>query len=289
MHGLSSNITTALSKSPRLFVIAGESTANYKGQPPEVRKVSEELGVQYVLRGEVLAAENRLRISAQLYDALTGRCKWAEKYDIDSTKLFDTLDQITLSVAKATLVEITHGEQLRKGKGTKNLDAFVLTQHGWDVGNQLTKEAIFEARQLYEKALEFDPNYSDALSRLAVNYSVGARYKWDEEPAQSSRRAAELAERAIELAERAIELDESSSIAFSVLAELSRQERDFDRALYYHRKAIEANPNDQYSHYSMGATTYFSGNFEDAVPLLEKAVRLSPFCPSVYLYSLGRA
>ena len=281
-YGLSSNITTTLAKSARLFVIAIESAAKYRGKSPEVRQASEDLGVQYVLRGEVLAAEKRLRISTQLYDALTGKCKWAEKYDIAFGEFFDTLDRITLAVAKAISIEITHGEQLKKSKGTKNLDAFLLTQQAWDLYLQLTKEKNFEARRLYEEALKLDPDYSDALSGLAWTYGAAARYKWDADPAESRRKADELTE-------KAIELDDTNSWALMGLAYIRRRDGDFDESLSYYRKAIEADPNDDHAHYNMGATLYFLGQVQGSGTHIGEGGAAVSLLPVLALAQLGES
>ena len=101
--GITENIITALSKVPRLFVIARNSTSTYKGKPVKVKQVSEELGVQYVLEGSVQRSADRIRITAQLIDALKGHHLWAERYDRDLTEIFALQDEITLKILKASL------------------------------------------------------------------------------------------------------------------------------------------------------------------------------------------
>ena len=117
--GITEDIITALSKVPMLFVIARNSTFTYKGKPVKVKQISEELGVQYVLEGSVQTSANRVRITAQLIDALTGHHIWAERYDRDLKDIFALQDEVTSNILKAMQVKITEGEQaLHRDKGT---------------------------------------------------------------------------------------------------------------------------------------------------------------------------
>ena len=110
--GITEDIITALSKVPRLFVIARNSTFTYKGKPVKVKQVSEELGVRYVLEGSVQRSGDRIRITAQLIDALTGHHLWAERYDRDLKDLFALQDEITIKILTAIQVKLTEGEQV---------------------------------------------------------------------------------------------------------------------------------------------------------------------------------
>jgi len=122
--GITEEIITALSKVPKLFVIARNSTFTYKGKPVKVQQVSEELGVQYVLEGSVRKDGNNIRIAAQLIDALTGNHVWAERYDRNLTDIFAVQDEITKKIITAMQVKLTEGEQARAhAMGTKNLEA----------------------------------------------------------------------------------------------------------------------------------------------------------------------
>jgi adenylate cyclase len=122
--GLSDQIITALSKVPQLFVIARNSTFTYKGKPVKVQEVAEDLGVRYVLEGSFQSTTGRIRITAQLIDAITGRHVWAERYDRELKDIFKVQDEITMEIVKALQVELTVGEKARiMGKGTDNLEA----------------------------------------------------------------------------------------------------------------------------------------------------------------------
>ena len=124
--GLTEEIITTLSKIPKLFVIARNSTFTYKGKPVKVQQVAEELGIQYVLEGSIRKAGQQLRITAQLNDALTGRHLWAERYDRNPKDLFNVQDEITTHIITELQVKLTEGEQARIfSKGAKNLDAYM--------------------------------------------------------------------------------------------------------------------------------------------------------------------
>jgi len=124
--GITEDIITALSKIPKLFVIARNSTFTYKGKPVKVQQVSEELGVQYVVEGSVRKAGDRVRITAQLIDALSGHHIWAEKYDRDVKDIFAVQDEITKKIITSFQVKLTEGEQASVyAKGTDNLEAYL--------------------------------------------------------------------------------------------------------------------------------------------------------------------
>jgi TolB-like protein len=124
--GISEDIITALSKIPKMFVIARNSSFTYKGKPVKVQQVAEELGVRYVLEGSVRKTGEKVRINAQLIDAQTGRHLWAEKYDRELKDILALQDEITKSIITELQVKLTEGEQARiPAKGTNNLDAFL--------------------------------------------------------------------------------------------------------------------------------------------------------------------
>jgi TolB-like protein/cytochrome c-type biogenesis protein CcmH/NrfG len=124
--GITEEIITALSKTPKLFVIARTSSFKYKGREIDLRTVGRELGVRYVLEGSVRKAEDRVRITAQLIDAQSGNHLWAERYDRDLKDIFTIQDEVTLKVITALQVKLSEGEEIQiYAKGTKNLEAYL--------------------------------------------------------------------------------------------------------------------------------------------------------------------
>ena len=159
--GITEDIITALSKTPKMLVIARNSTFTYKGKPVKVQKVANELGVRYVLEGSVQKAGERVRITAQLVDAKSGHHLWAEKYDRDLKDIFALQDEITKEIIIALQVSLTEGEQARLwGKGTGNIEAYLKFLKAREYYLSQTKEGNALARRFAEEAIALDPEYA---------------------------------------------------------------------------------------------------------------------------------
>jgi TolB-like protein/class 3 adenylate cyclase len=169
--GITEQIISSLSKIPKLFVVARNSTFTYKGRPVKINKVAEEFGVRYVMEGSVQKSGNRIRIIAQLIDALTGHHIWAERYERDFKDLFALQDEITTEILKAVQVEITEGHQTFYWAkwGTDNLKSFEKNLQGVAAMGQLTKQNNIYARQLFEEAIALDPEFIWPYVNLGVS------------------------------------------------------------------------------------------------------------------------
>jgi len=166
--GLTEEIITALSKLPKLFVIARHSSFSFKGKSVKVQQVGRELGVRYVLEGSVQKSVDRIRITAQLIDASTGHHLWSEKYDRDLKEVFALQEEITKQILMALQVKLTEGEQARLWeKGTRSLDAYMKQTIGREYLLRFTIEDNFRSRQLREEAIALDPEYPRAIIGLA--------------------------------------------------------------------------------------------------------------------------
>jgi len=175
--GISENIITALAYIPEMFVIARNSSFTYKGKPVKVQQVSEELGVRYVLEGSVLKSEDKVRITAQLIDALTGGHIWSERYDRDLKDLFRLLDEIAMAVTVALQVKLTIGEQARLETGsTLNFEAWGYLAKAKSIFYKFGKEDMVRARELCEKAIRIDPKYANAVQVLAWTHKIDAHF-----------------------------------------------------------------------------------------------------------------
>jgi len=177
--GITEEIITALSKVRDLFVIARNSTFTYKGKSIKVQQVSRELGVRYVLEGSVRRAGDRLRITAQLVDALTGRHIWAERYDRNLKDIFALQDEITIKILTALQVTLTNGQEARLyTKGTDNLDAYLKRVQSKEYFYHLSKDNNIRARKMAEDAIGLDPGYAAAYAILGWTYAIDARIGW---------------------------------------------------------------------------------------------------------------
>jgi len=279
--GITEEIITSLSKVPKLFVIARNSTFTYKGKPVKVQQVSEELGVRYVLEGSVRKDGSNIRIAAQLIDALTGNHVWAERYDRNLKDIFTVQDEITKKIITAMQVKLTEGEQAQAhAMGTKNLEAYLKYLQARELSNRLNPESNALAKQLAEETIALDPMYAGAFTVLAHTHLADSWLGTSKSPKDSL-------EKSIELLQKAIILDDSYAGAHALLGYTFSNTGQHDKAVAEGEKAVALNPNSADSHMKLGKILTFAGRYEESIPELQKAIRLNPIPPNIYLYSLG--
>ena len=279
--GITEEIITALSKVPKLFVIARNSTFTFKGKPVKVQQVSEELGVRYVLEGSVRKAGDKIRITAQLIDALTGNHLWAERYDRNLSAIFTVQDEITKKIITAMQVKLTQGEQVQAdARGTNNLEAYLKYLQARELAGRLNPENNALARQLAEESIALDPMYASAYQILAYTHQVDCWLGTSKSPKDSMAKS-------IELVQKAISLDDTYAEAHSLLGWIFSMTGQHDKALAEGEKAVALNPNSAQSHMTLGKILTFAGRYEESIPELKTAVRLNPIPPNIYLWSLG--
>lgn len=281
--GMSEEIITALSKIPKLFVIARNSTFTYKGQPVKVQQVSKELGVQYVVEGSVREAKDRVRITVQLIDALTGRHIWADKFDRDIRNIFSVQDEITKKVITALQVNLTDGEQAAiYSRGTNNLEAYLKIMKADWLDSQIAKTGVLKARQLANEAIVLDPDYAAAYRVLGSTHGLAIQIGFSKNPRESLKRA-------IGLFQKAIELDDSLAIAHVALGFWSMYARQYDKAYAEGKRGFELEPNSADVIMGYASILTMCGKPEKAIPLFKEALRLNPKSPSSYLHLFGIA
>jgi adenylate cyclase len=281
--GITEEIITALSKTPKLFVIARNSSFTYKGKPVKVQQVGRELGVRYVLEGSVRKAGDKVRITVQLVEAKTGHHIWAERYDRELRDIFALQDEITMKIMTALRVKLTEGELALAGaKGTQNLEAYMKVLKVREQIYTVTKEGFAQARRLCKEALELDPDYASAYLYLGATH-------WMDVGMGTSKSPRESIKQAITLVTKAITLDDSFSYAYSLLGHLHVRTRQYDKGMAECERAIALEPNSASAHYWMGASLRLMGRHEESVRYIEKAIRLDPFPLPWYFRSLGLA
>jgi adenylate cyclase len=280
--GITESIITGLSKTPKLFVIARNSTFTYKDKPTKVQKVGRELGVRYVLEGSVQKSRDRVRITVQLVDAKTGHHLWAERYDRELKDVFALQDEITMKIMRAMQLKLTEGEVARRGEGTQNLEAYTKLLQALEAVGRRTREDNVLARRLAEEAIALDPEYPRPYVLLALTHLADIWLKSSKSPKES------LAQ-SIKLAQKAIVLDESLGRAHGLLGYLYSMARQHDKAIAECEKAVALEPNSAGVHYYLGWVLRFAGRHEEAVLISEKAIRLDPFPPPTFLTSLAHA
>ena len=281
--GITEDIITALSKTPKMFVIARNSTFTYKGKAVKVNQIAEELGVRYVLEGSVRKEGYRVRITAQLIDAVAGHHLWAERYDRDFKDIFALQDEITIKIIGALRLELTDGELARfDAKGTENLEAYLKLLQAREPFYTITKEGNVQARRLCEEAVALDPKYAPAYLYLGITY-------WLDISLGSSKSPQESLKQAFKYIKMAIELDDSLSEAYSQLGWLYIMTRQYDKGVAECERAINLAPNSANAHIWMSFTCKYAGRHEEAVQYSEKALRLDPSPQHWYFRAMGSA
>jgi len=264
-----------------MFVIARNSTFTYKGKPVNVKQVSRELGVRYVLEGSVQKAGDRLRVTAQLVDATTGNHLWSERYDRELKDIFALQDDITKKIITALQVKLTEGEQARTAsKGTNNLDAYLKFLQSMETMRRFNRESNALAKQLAEEAVALDPKYAPAYRALSGAHQMDVWLGTSKSPKQSLAKA-------MELAQKAIALDDTYAEAYSLLGFLYSMTNQHDKAIAQAEKSLALNPNSAIAHFLMGKTLSFAGSWKESIPEYKIAMRLNPIPPNNYLWSLG--
>ncbi|MGD8687022.1 MAG: adenylate/guanylate cyclase domain-containing protein [Syntrophobacterales bacterium] len=281
--GITEQIITGLSKISSLFVIARNSTFAYKGQPVKIQQVSVELGVRYVLEGSVQKSGEKVRINAQLIDAIEGNHLWSETYDRELKDIFAVQDDITQKILAALQVQLTRGEQARVfARGTNNLKSYLKYLQAHEKWLQMNKESNALARQLAEESIALDPDYAVPYLTLAATHILDVFLGSSKSPKDSLKQAKAWNE-------KALALDDSLPDAHSQLGILYAMTRQHDKAVAETERGVELDPNSATAHDLLGMTLNYAGRPEEAIPVLKKAIRLEPLAPGKYYYHLGWA
>ena len=277
--GIAEDIITELSRTQGLLVISRNSTFTYKGKTVKTQEVCRDLGVRYVLEGSVRRAGARVRVTAQLIDGRSGGHVWAERYDRGLDDIFAVQDEVTARIVEALEVKLSASDpKLQPRTETDIPEAYDCLLRGREQYNKFSKEGHAQAKALYERALELDPNYAAAYASLAHIYI----HEW----LFGSR---EALERASELAERAKLLNPNLSLVYMALSGAKLFKRQHDAAIEDARKLIEIEPGNADSYANLAGTVMFAGAPDQTVALIEKAVRLNPFYPAYYDIYVGLA
>ncbi len=284
--GMTEEIITALTKVPRLVVIARNSTFTYKGKPVKVKQVSEELGVRYVLEGSVQRSGDRVRITAQLIDALTGNHLWAEGYDRELKDIFALQDEITIKVLESTKVKLTEGGQVGRAekyfKGKQGLDCYLKLTEANGYYNRWNIEDNNLARRMIEEAIAMCPENPMGY------YHLGWVYHHDY-MLGNTKSPRETIEKSMELAKKALAMDDSIAEAHILLSMLYIRKKEYDKAIAEGERAVALNPGGTSVLLNYARSLTVAGRPEEGIPLFQKAIRLNPFGPPTLYREFGHA
>jgi adenylate cyclase len=284
--GITEDIITALSKINNLLVISRNSTFTYKGRAVDVRQVSREQGVRYVLEGSVRKAGNRIRVTAQLIDATTGHHVWAERYDRELNDIFAVQDEIMREIVVALDVELNEGQQARIwSSGTSNVKAWECLRLGsYDAVYNSKPEVKAQAKALLEKALELDPSYATAWVMLGWIYQ---QYADVASLASDSNSPESALAYMLECAQKALAADSSCADAYGLLAMYHLELKEFDQAREMAEKAISLAPNNAHNLGEVSMVLNKTGDPQRALELKKRAMRACPMYRPGFLRGLG--
>jgi TolB-like protein/class 3 adenylate cyclase len=275
--GITEDIITELSRFHSLFVIARNSSFSYKGKSPDIRQVGRDLGIRYVVEGSIRKSSNRIRVTGQLIDTLTGNHIWAERYDRVLEDIFAVQEEVTQAIVAAIAPQIESTEQSKAARRRPdNLSAYEMAlmawAHAWQ-GNAtadraLLDQAIREARE----ALAIDPRSALALHTIAFACGISL-FLWIAVDREHALREAKVA------AARAIELDSADALGYALrgfCVVLGLQLDRYSEALADARRAHEMNPNDVFVLWCRAWLEAAVGEYERAIEHGHQILRLNP-------------
>jgi adenylate cyclase len=269
--GISEEIINALVRWPTVLVIPRSSSFIYKGKAVDVKQVGREMGVRYVLEGSVRREENTVRITAQLIDANNLQHLFSERYEREMKDIFAIQDEITMKILTAMRVSLSgEGVPSPRGKGTKNIEAYLKLLQAEAILQTMNRASQTQGRRLAEEAVALDPEYARAYTLIAATIGNEVLIGVHEKPR-------EALERAMAVAEKVVQLDDSEEAAHRVLGFIAiLLNQDYEKGIAEAKRAVDLAPNSVMAQTILGYFLYSAGRTEEAIPILKKAVALSP-------------
>jgi adenylate cyclase len=273
--GITEDIITELSRFSELFVIARNSSFQYKGKSVDVRQISRELGVRYVLEGSIRRGGDRVRITGQLIDATTGTHRWAERYDRNLEDVFAVQDEVARTIVGLLVAHVNKAEIERtvlKPPATWNAyDYYMRAVDTFDAyWSSFNVQELYEARRLFEEALATDPRFARGYARLAWTYFTAWSNRLDGDFLKDA-----ILEKAYELARQAVQLDPNLPEARARFGYISGRMGKHDTAIAEFQRAMMLNPN--FTDFHFCATLVFAGEAAQGIKVIKRHVRADPF------------
>jgi adenylate cyclase len=292
--GMTEDIITELSRFSELLVIARNSSFQYKGRPVDIRQVGQELGARYVLEGSVRRSGGRIRIAAQLIDAVTGAHRWAERYDRELHDAFEVQDEVARAIVSLLAAHVNRAEIERSLlKPPAAWEAYEYYLRGAEAfffhTTRRTKASLYDARRLLEQSLAIDPGYARAAAMLSRTHLHAYM-----EPFDGDYLSPAALDRALELAETAVHLDDRLPPARAQLGDVLLYKRQHSASIAEFERALALNPN--FIDYRYARALIYAGEPARAIEVLEANLRFDPFQPLIWStswlgfanYMLGR-
>jgi len=281
--GITEDIITNLSRFHALAVISRSSTFVYKNRELPLKQVGEELGADYVVTGSVRKSGIRLRLTVELSNCKTNVPVWRERYHREIEDIFDLQDEITDLITSAVAVKTQSASKtIQRIQVPALIETYTLVLQGQQKIFKYNQEQNFQARKMYEAALENESDYSRAMAALSRTHNLDWRYSWTESPERSLNKAHELAQ-------DSVLTDPGDARGYGELGFVNLYLKDHDSCLSAFETALQLNPNDTDIMSNMADALAHCGQSEEAITLLSRALLLNPFYPDQYLWYLGGA
>jgi len=281
--GLTEQIISGLCKVNNLFVIARNSSFAYKGKSISIKQIAKELGVKYILEGSVQRAGDRVRITAQLIDAITDFHMWSESYDRDLSDIFALQDEITIKLMNAMRINLTQREQATiYTDEIKNIKAYDKFLKGMECFFRVNRQDNAKARILLEQSIKIDETSAIPFAIIGWTHLFDFHFSWSKSPLDSF-------EKMEKNANKAIALNSTHDLPHLLLGWIHLYKKEHDKAIEAGKQAIILSPNGANAHVHFGFIAHMAGEIEVAIRNLKKAFRLNPLPPAYYYYFLGGA
>jgi adenylate cyclase len=269
--GMVEEIITALSRIRWLFVIARASTFTYKARSVDVKQVGRELGVRYVLEGSVRKAGQRIRITGQLIDALTGTHLWADRFDGSLEDVFELQDKVAVSVA-GVIEPTLQAAEIRRSTArlTHDLTAYDLYLQALPHWGSFGKDRILRALDLLGQAIERDQHYGPALASAAYCHQMLAANDWVDDLETNRRKSTDLARQALQFAP-----DDPDVLAFAGFS-LGYFGEDINVGIELIERSLALNPSSARGWWCSGVLRNYAGQPDLAIEHFKNSLRLSP-------------
>ncbi|WP_426435527.1 winged helix-turn-helix domain-containing protein [Bradyrhizobium genosp. P] len=282
--GMVEDIITGLSRSKLLFVISRNSSFTYRAKAVDIKRVSRELGVRYVLEGSVRKVGKKVRVTGQLIDATTGAHIWADKFESELEDLFDVQDRLTSSVIGAMSPQLERAEIERaRRKPTESLEAYDYYLRSKFSIYQWTREGSDEALRMTKLAISIDPAFAVACASGANIFGQKKGFGWIEDVAKERAEGRRLAE-------RAVQLDQDDPLVLAHAAQVySYLLEEPETGSAFAERAIALDPNLALARLWAGWAQVYLGNHDAAIEQFSAAIRLSPIDPHLFVPQTGMA
>jgi TolB-like protein len=278
---ITASLTSDLSQVPGLLVMARNTALAHKGKAVDARQVGRELGVRYIIEGNVQNGSGRIRIAAQLIDAEKGAHLWGDRFDKPLADPFAMQDEITARLFRALGIELMAAESRRaERERPKKNDAVDLAMRGWAIANRpYSTQSAEEARKLFESSLAIDDENVDALIGLASTHI----YAVTSSAAGNQGEHVRIADAAIS---KALAISPNSAHAYYLSATISFLSGAPERTLRQCERAIGLDCNHAWAHALAGLSKIWLGRAEDTEAHVARALRLNPREPQMFHWHL---